>query len=178
MFREVVSAWTDTPAVVVTFGDADQIPAIALIDTRSQEIIPVALSEDSFLVSEDARSITAQLARKVYRTRSRPHLAAALAFESADHNGTTRIRLVLALMLDGSVPEVQVDTDWYTLPKYAAPEDVEGVDLVALWTESRGWSRRTPTQRIQILVSRAYRLLRAADATTSHTHATAYAYEG
>lgn len=137
----------------------------------------VTLSGTPFIVSEDARRIAMQLAQNFHRLTRKPCVAA-MAFELFTDSSGDRMRLVLAMLLDGGDPITVVDRDWYTLPREMPLEELlDSFTPNELWTRLVEEASADPQEKIHRLITRAHRELDNRDRYWSHSHFSAAAYD-
>lgn len=177
----------EMPEIVVTPRGNDLVPLITIangfnrfFNHRGTSTTAVYLSENPFLISEDAPTIVLQLAKNTYYNCRKPRIAAAMAFESFKNgSGHNRIRLVLAMMLDGGTPNVQYDTEWFALPKgiWLEEDEFDNFSPYLLWVKLVEHANSNHVERIEQMVSRAYRDLSYRNRSYTHTQQTAAAYD-
>lgn len=174
----------ELPEIVIPakFEDLSLTPELKLnrrktTDPNGGYSTAVTLSGTPFIVSEDARRIATQLAQNFQRLTRQPCVAA-MAFELFTDSSGDRIRLVLAMILDGGEPIVEVDRDWYVLPREMPLEDLlDSFTPNELWTRLVEETGENHLEKIHRLIARARRELENRDRYWSHSHFSAAAYD-
>lgn len=174
----------DMPEIVIPaqFDDLSLTPELKFsrrktTDPNGGYATAVTISGTPFIISEDARRIAVQLARNFHRLTLKPRVAS-MAFELFTDSSGDRIRLVLAMTLDGEEPIVTVDRDWYALPREMPLEDLlDSFTPHDLWRQLVEDSGADHQEKIQRLIARAHRELENRNRYWTHSHVTAAAYD-